>query len=105
MFEYQNDAPKKPLSVLLFPVSVWFSAICLEEHYAVDIIGGVVYATVAFVLAKKLAPTLLYRMRAKRNSQESVFVTSREDALLQSSDNSSIIHRNTVVRHRDCQSL
>ena len=76
MFEYQNDAPIKALSVLLFPVGVWFSAVYLWEHYVVDIIGGVVYATVAFVLAEKLVPRLLSRIRAKRNSQEAVFVAS-----------------------------
>ena len=76
MFEYQNDAPIKALSVLLFPVGVWFSVVYLWEHYVVDIIGGVVYATVAFVLAEKLVPRLLSRMRTTGNLQESVFATS-----------------------------
>jgi membrane-associated phospholipid phosphatase len=67
---------KRALPVLLFPVGVWFSAVYLGEHYVVDIIGGVVYATVAFVLAEKLVPRLLSRMRAKRNSHEAVFATS-----------------------------
>jgi membrane-associated phospholipid phosphatase len=47
---------KKALPVLLFPILVWFSAVYLGEHYVVDVIGGVVYATIAFLLAEKLIP-------------------------------------------------
>jgi membrane-associated phospholipid phosphatase len=52
---------KKALPVLLFPISVWFSAVYLGEHYVVDVMGGIAYATVAFLLAEKLIPQLLSR--------------------------------------------
>ncbi|MBS7621589.1 inositol phosphorylceramide synthase [Candidatus Bathyarchaeota archaeon] len=42
---------KKALPILIFPVMVWFSAIYLGEHYVIDVIGGVVYATLAFIAA------------------------------------------------------
>jgi membrane-associated phospholipid phosphatase len=46
----------KALLILLFPVGVWFSAVYLGEHYVVDVIGGVIYATCAFFLVEKLIP-------------------------------------------------
>ncbi|MGB9740888.1 MAG: phosphatase PAP2 family protein [Candidatus Bathyarchaeia archaeon] len=45
---------KKALPILLFPTSIWFSAVYLGEHYVVDIIGGVAYATLAFLVVEKL---------------------------------------------------
>jgi membrane-associated phospholipid phosphatase len=42
---------KKALPILIFPCMVWFSAVYLGEHYVIDIIGGVLYATLAFILA------------------------------------------------------
>jgi len=44
----------KALPILVFPVGVWFSAVYLGEHYIIDVIGGVAYASFAFVLAQKL---------------------------------------------------
>jgi len=55
------------LPVLLFPVGVWFSAVYLGEHYVVDVIGGVIYATCAFLLVEKLAP-LLAQMRHRQRT-------------------------------------
>jgi membrane-associated phospholipid phosphatase len=49
-------AKKKALPIFVFPILVWFSAVYLGEHYVVDVIGGVVYATIAFLLAEKLIP-------------------------------------------------
>jgi membrane-associated phospholipid phosphatase len=49
----------KALPVLVFPIGVWFSAVYLGEHYVIDIIGGVVYGTCAFLLAEKLIPLLI----------------------------------------------
>jgi membrane-associated phospholipid phosphatase len=51
----------KASAVVLFPISVWFSAVYLGEHYVVDVIGGVAYATFAFLLVEKLIPQLLSR--------------------------------------------
>lgn len=46
----------KALPILIFPFGVWFSAVYLGEHYIVDVLGGIVYATIAFVVAEKLIP-------------------------------------------------
>lgn len=45
----------KALPILIFPLGVWFSAVYLGEHYIIDIVAGVTYATVAYFLAEKLA--------------------------------------------------
>lgn len=42
---------KNALPILIFPVMVWFSAVYLGEHYVIDVVGGVVYATLAFIMA------------------------------------------------------
>jgi membrane-associated phospholipid phosphatase len=49
---------KKALPILVFPAFVWFGAVYLGEHYVVDVVGGIIYATVAFLLAEKLVPQL-----------------------------------------------
>jgi membrane-associated phospholipid phosphatase len=46
----------KALPVLIFPIGVWFSAVYLGEHYFVDILGGIAYATLAFVAVEKVLP-------------------------------------------------
>ncbi len=48
----------KALPVLVIPVGTWFSAIYLGEHYVVDILGGIAYATIAFVAVTRLLPYL-----------------------------------------------
>ena len=48
----------KALPVLALPVGTWFSAIYLGEHYVVDVLGGIAYATVAFVAVEKILPLL-----------------------------------------------
>lgn len=52
---------KKALPVLVFPILVWFSAVYLGEHYVVDVIGGIVYSTCAFLAVEKLIPFLRSR--------------------------------------------
>jgi len=42
---------KKALPILIFPFMVWFSAVYLGEHYVIDVVGGVLYATLAFIVA------------------------------------------------------
>ena len=46
----------KALPILIFPVGVWFSAVYLGEHYIVDVLGGVAYASFSFILAEKIIP-------------------------------------------------
>jgi membrane-associated phospholipid phosphatase len=48
----------RALPILILPAGVWFSAVYLGEHYVVDIIGGIIYATCAFLLVEKLVPRI-----------------------------------------------
>lgn len=48
----------KAIPVLMFPLGVWFSTIYLGEHYVIDVIGGIAYATIAFLFAEKVLPRL-----------------------------------------------
>jgi hypothetical protein len=52
----------KALPVLSLPVGTWFSAVYLGEHYVVDVLGGIAYATVAFVAVEKILPLLSDRI-------------------------------------------
>jgi membrane-associated phospholipid phosphatase len=51
----------RALPILLFPAGVWFSAVYLGEHYVIDIIGGIIYATCAYLLVEKLIPLIIQR--------------------------------------------
>ena len=57
----------KALPILIFPAGVWFSAVYLGEHYVIDIIGGIIYATCAFILVEKLVPFLVDYFHRGRN--------------------------------------
>jgi membrane-associated phospholipid phosphatase len=59
----------KALPILVFPFGVWFSAVYLGEHYIVDILGGIAYATVAFILVEKLIPYIQFRRMNRLNPQ------------------------------------
>ena len=48
----------KALPILIFPFGVWFSAVYLGEHYVIDVAGGIIYATIAFVIVEKILPFL-----------------------------------------------
>ncbi len=48
----------KALPALTLPVGTWFSAIYLGEHYVVDVLAGILYATAAFVAVEKILPSL-----------------------------------------------
>jgi membrane-associated phospholipid phosphatase len=48
----------KALPILLIPIGVWFSAVYLGEHYVIDLLGGVAYATFSFILVEKIIPRL-----------------------------------------------
>ena len=55
----------KAFPILVFPFGVWFSAVYLGEHYIVNVLGGITYATIAFIFAEKIVPHIQFR-RAKR---------------------------------------
>lgn len=48
----------RALPVLIIPVGTWFSAVYLGEHYVVDVVGGIAYATMAFLAVELLLPLL-----------------------------------------------
>jgi len=52
----------KALPALSIPVGTWFSAVYLGEHYFSDVLGGIAYATIAFIAAEKLLPLLSSRI-------------------------------------------
>ena len=52
----------KALPVAIIPVGTWFSAIYLGEHYFTDVVGGIAYATIAFIAVEKLLPYLSTRI-------------------------------------------
>jgi len=53
---------RKALPVLIIPFGTWFSAVYLGEHYFIDVLGGILYATVAFVAVEKLLPIITVRV-------------------------------------------
>jgi hypothetical protein len=52
---------KKALPVLVLPVGTWFSAVYLGEHFFIDVLGGIAYATVAFIAVEKILPLIASR--------------------------------------------
>jgi len=52
----------KSLPVAIIPVGTWFSAVYLGEHYFVDVLGGIAYATIAFLAVEKILPLLSGRV-------------------------------------------
>ena len=57
----------KSLPVLSIPVGTWFSAVYLGEHYFTDVLGGIVYATLAFIAVEKLLPYMTTKISFLRN--------------------------------------
>ena len=52
----------KSLPVLTIPVGTWFSAVYLGEHYFTDVLGGIAYASIAFIAVETLLPRLSSRV-------------------------------------------
>ncbi len=48
----------RALPILVLPIGVWFSAVYLGEHYVIDILGGIAYASSSFFLVEKVVPRL-----------------------------------------------
>ena len=63
----------KALPVAIIPVGTWFSAVYLGEHYFVDVLGGIAYATLAFIAVEKLLPLLSKRIDVLRKHVPSEF--------------------------------
>jgi membrane-associated phospholipid phosphatase len=52
----------KGLPLIAFPIGAWWSAMYLGEHYFVDVLGGIFYATVAFIVVTRALPLLVDRV-------------------------------------------
>jgi len=52
----------KALPILVLPVGTWFSAIYLGEHFFADVLGGIAYASIAFIAVEKLLPLISARV-------------------------------------------
>ena len=51
----------KALPVLVLPFGIWFSAVYLGEHYVVDVLAGIAYATIAFIFVESILPRIQTR--------------------------------------------
>ena len=49
----------RALPILVLPFGIWFSAVYLGEHYVIDVIGGIAYASFAFLFVERIIPRLL----------------------------------------------
>jgi len=58
---------KKALPVLILPTMIWFSAVYLGEHYVIDVVGGIIYATLASILALNKEKIFKAKFIAGRN--------------------------------------
>ncbi len=62
----------KGLAFVFYPITMWFAVVYLGEHYVFDVILGVIYALLAFVITNqvlhnpKLKPYLLYPFQLLR---------------------------------------
>jgi len=54
---------RKALPIIVLPIGTWFSAVYLGEHYFTDVLGGIAYATIAFVAVETLIPLILNRSK------------------------------------------
>ena len=71
----------KALPILVFPLGVWFSAVYLGEHYIVDVLGGIAYATLAFLVSEKLIPYIQFKYSQKRTSKNASTLVSVKNKL------------------------
>ncbi len=53
----------RALPVLILPIGTWFSAVYLGEHYVVDVLGGIAYATLAYAAVIAILPYMSKRNR------------------------------------------
>lgn len=68
----------RALPILVLPAGVWFSAVYLGEHYVIDIIGGIIYATCAFLIVEKLVPRITPKLSHAYTSTQKEKPTAKE---------------------------
>jgi membrane-associated phospholipid phosphatase len=73
----------KVLPILVLPFGIWFSAVYLGEHYVIDIIGGIAYASFAFIFVEKIIPRLLSRYSSLRRFVPKVDVQEQMNLALE----------------------
>lgn len=55
----------KKLGIIFAPyvIGVWFAVIYLGEHYFIDVVVGIIYSTVIFLLIDKVFPKIISRLK------------------------------------------
>jgi len=61
LFTYKRSVG---LFFLPYPFLVWFSVVYMGEHYVVDVIAGILYATVVYLAIYQLGPIKRFARRA-----------------------------------------
>ncbi len=56
----------KTIPLLIIPVGTWFSAVYLGEHYILDVLAGIAYATLSFIAVEKIYPRLSEKVNTLR---------------------------------------
>ena len=68
----RNFNKKLALFFLPYPFLVWISVVYLGEHYVIDVIAGIIYATVAYLLvyrSKKLRNFIVKFIKSRRSTE------------------------------------
>lgn len=60
---------KKPVLWALYPISTWFSAVYLNQHYVIDLIIGGMYIVAAYFLVHKLILPILFKRIFREQTQ------------------------------------
>jgi hypothetical protein len=69
---------KRGLLTLILPVGVWFSVVYLGEHFVVDIFGGILYASVAYLMVEYGLPLAAKRVGFLRKHVPPALLTKSE---------------------------
>ncbi|GAC1391290.1 MAG: hypothetical protein NVSMB46_03200 [Candidatus Saccharimonadales bacterium] len=72
LFSYRFFDKKYSIPLLLYPVSIWFGVIYLGEHYVFDVLLGIIYAFISYIVANKLLDIYITRKvsKARRNQKQ-----------------------------------
>ncbi|MHA2504110.1 MAG: phosphatase PAP2 family protein [Candidatus Kariarchaeaceae archaeon] len=75
---YRKKSSKAHLAYL-YPLGVWFSTVYLQHHYIVDLVGGMVYALIAYYVGVYFVRPIYHYYTDKRmktvKGKKSVFVS------------------------------